>query len=206
MNKRARGRPRGFSQEVVLEKALETFWQHGFEATSLDDLSAATGLNRPSLYAAFGDKESLYLAALNCWTQKMRSGLSAALDPRLPPKEALTAFYRTALSLYLSGPGPARGCMAVCTAPSTVAEHPAIGQALANILEELDLGLQRYLRQAPGLPKGFNVADYARLLASLLHSLAVRARAGQSEGELWSLVEATLSLVFPDPDRECHQP
>ena len=198
MQKRARGRPRGFSREAVLEKALETFWNHGFEATSLDDLSAATGLNRPSLYATFGDKESLYLTALAEWTQKMRAGLKAALDPKVPVVDALRAFYRTALGLYLSG--PARGCMAVCTAPSTVAEHPAIRQALAGILEELDVGLELYLRHAPNLPTHYDAAGNARLLASVLHSLSVRARAGQSEEQLWDLVEVTLSLVVPsDP-------
>lgn len=200
MQKRARGRPRGFAQEEVLEKALQVFWEHGFEATSLDDLSAATGLNRPSLYSTFGDKESLYLTALASWTQRMRAGLSQALNPNVPVVQALRDFYQVALSLYLSG--PARGCMAVCTAPSTVAEHPAIRQALADILKELDQGLEFFLRRAPGLPEGFNIAANARLLASVLHSLAVRARAGACEAELWALVEAALSLIFPGQQSE----
>lgn len=63
-----------------------------------------------------------------------------------------------------------------------------------------------HLRQAPGLPAGFNFAANARLLASLLHSLAVRARAGQSQAQLWELVEVTLALVVPDQRLECHQP
>lgn len=196
MQKRGRGRPREFSPEEVLSRALEVFWESGFEATSLDDLSQATGLNRPSLYAAFGDKESLYLAALRNWTQGMRESLSAALDLRLPVGEALMGFYQTALELYCGGSG--RGCMAVCTAPSTIADHPAIRAALSGILEELDRGLEGYLRHAQGaggLPADLDCALAARLLASVQHSLAVRARSGQSRQELEELARGAVRLV-----------
>ena len=61
---RRRGRPRSFDEGEVLEKARGVFWDLGYAATSLDDIVRATGLNRPSLYAAFGDKHALYMAAL----------------------------------------------------------------------------------------------------------------------------------------------
>src|SRR5262245_66197867 len=62
--RRPRGRPRAYDPEIALQLATESFWRAGYAATSLDDLSAATGMNRPSLYSAFGDKRDLYLAAL----------------------------------------------------------------------------------------------------------------------------------------------
>lgn len=194
-----RGRPREFSPESVLTKALEAFWECGFEATSLDDLSAATGLNRPSLYAAFGDKESIYLAALQNWTQEMRTSLTRALDPRLSVSEALMRFYQTAITLYLSGTG--RGCMAICTAPSTVAEHPRIHQALADILSQLDAGLETYLRHAQSqgaLPPDFDCPRAARVLAAVQHSLAIRARAGESGAELLDLARVTVAMLIPE--------
>src|SRR4249919_2313925 len=72
---RPRGRPRSFDPDAVLEKARGVFWTLGYAATSLDDLAAATGLNRPSLYAAFGDKHALYMRAL----ERTRAGAVAAM-------------------------------------------------------------------------------------------------------------------------------
>lgn len=194
--KKARGRPRGFSEEIVLGKALEAFWEGGFEATSLDDLSAATGLNRPSLYASFGDKEAIYLAALKMWTQSLRASLVQALDPQLPVASALLAFYQTALELYSSGSG--RGCMAVCTAPSAIGEHPAIRQMLADILRELDSGLETYLRHAQArgaLSPHLDPSLTAQMASAILHSLAIRARAGQSREQLLGLAQAASLLL-----------
>src|SRR3954452_12779539 len=64
IEKRTRGRPRAYDPDEALAKAMGAFWDHGYAATSLDDISAATGMNRPSLYAAFGDKQAIYLKAI----------------------------------------------------------------------------------------------------------------------------------------------
>src|SRR5262245_55977315 len=78
--RKRRGRPRAYDPETALQNAIDVFWQTGYSGTSLDDLSAATGMNRPSLYAAFGDKRALYLKALDhYWTlghEAMREALS----------------------------------------------------------------------------------------------------------------------------------
>lgn len=198
--KKGRGRPREFSEEEVLAKALEAFWECGFEATSLDDLSAATGLNRPSLYASFGDKETIYLKALNKWAQNLRAALTQSLNPRLPVEDALLQFYESAIELYSSGPG--RGCLAVCTAPSVVGEHPAVRQVLVNILRELDQGLEAYLRHAQaqgGLSAHLDPKQMARLAAAILHSLAVRARAGETRQDLLSLARVAVALINAPP-------
>jgi AcrR family transcriptional regulator len=79
MVKRPRGRPRGFIAEEVLERVRTVFMEKGFAAASLDDLAAASGLNRPSLYAAFGDKEQLYITTLRFYGQKSLEGLDAIL-------------------------------------------------------------------------------------------------------------------------------
>src|ERR1700683_5871232 len=75
---RRRGRPREYDPEQALAKAAESFWKGGYAGTSLDDLVAATGMNRPSLYAAFGDKRDLYVKTLERYQQQSRA-LSAQL-------------------------------------------------------------------------------------------------------------------------------
>src|ERR1041384_4755004 len=72
-----RGRPRAYEPEVALARALDVFWKEGFAATSLDDLSAATGMNRPSLYGAFGDKRALYIKSYRSYRDEARAAMIA---------------------------------------------------------------------------------------------------------------------------------
>jgi AcrR family transcriptional regulator len=93
-----RGRPRAYDPETALGQAMATFWNAGFAATSLDDLGAAMGMNRPSLYGAFGDKRALYLATIERYRAMARDALHAALDNDRPLREALGRVYQSALS------------------------------------------------------------------------------------------------------------
>ena len=81
-----RGRPRTYDPGEALERATEAFWRQGYSATSLDALSEATRMNRPSLYGAFGDKHALYTTALERYIAEGRSQMEAALDDELPPQ------------------------------------------------------------------------------------------------------------------------
>src|SRR6202044_5662 len=81
---RRRGRPRAFEPETALTQAMDVFWKDGFAATSLDDLSAATGLNRPSLYGAFGDKRALYLQAYRQYRKRANEALAPLFQARAP--------------------------------------------------------------------------------------------------------------------------
>ena len=98
-----RGRPRAYDPKTALARAAETFWKAGYAGTSLDDLVAATGMNRPSLYAAFGDKRELYLKTLEHYRDEYRALARETLadDPTL--RVFLKRFYDTALDLYLAG-------------------------------------------------------------------------------------------------------
>src|ERR1041384_4268878 len=109
-----RGRPRAYDPQVAIARAAEKFWEAGYAGTSLDDLVAATGMNRPSLYAAFGDKRAIYLKTLDYYMEEGQVLARAALagDPSL--REFLARFYGKALDLYF-GDGP-RGCYTVGTA------------------------------------------------------------------------------------------
>src|SRR3954466_6824472 len=98
-----RGRPRAYQPEVALAKALDLFRKDGFAATSLDDLSAATGMNRPSLYGAFGDKRELYIKAYARYRADARTAMAAIFRDQMPIRKRLARIFAVALDIYLSG-------------------------------------------------------------------------------------------------------
>src|SRR6266705_3823841 len=108
-----RGRPRAYQPEVALGKALDLFRKEGFAATSLDDLSAATGMNQPSLYGAFGDKRELYIKSYESYRDRARQRMGEVFSVDLPLKEMLERIYAIALDMYLSGKDGPRGCFTV---------------------------------------------------------------------------------------------
>src|SRR5580700_3038669 len=111
-----RGRPRAYDPDEALARAVDAFWDAGFAATSLDDLSQATGMNRPSLYGAFGDKQALYRRALDLYIARTRAALAEAFGADVPLCSALRRVFDAAISIYLSGENGARGCFIISTA------------------------------------------------------------------------------------------
>ncbi|MEQ1936183.1 MAG: TetR/AcrR family transcriptional regulator, partial [Fimbriimonadaceae bacterium] len=103
------GRPREFDFNDTLERAMQTFWAKGYEATSLDDLCAATGLGRSSLYAAFGDKQSLYLSALERYETAAVERITASISNSKSPLDGIAAFIDRIIDDIVAGPGR-RGC------------------------------------------------------------------------------------------------
>src|SRR6195256_1425478 len=110
-----RGRPRAYQPEIALGKALDLFRKDGFAATSLDDLSAATGMNRPSLYGAFGDKRELYLKSYARYRADARAALLDIFKAELPIRKRLQCIFAVVLDSYLSGDAGPRGCFTVIT-------------------------------------------------------------------------------------------
>jgi AcrR family transcriptional regulator len=98
-----RGRPRAYEPEVALGRALDLFRKSGFAATSLDDLSAATGMNRPSLYGAFGDKRELYIKSYQRYRDDARAATLDIFREEMPLRQRLQRIYAIALDIYLSG-------------------------------------------------------------------------------------------------------
>src|SRR5437868_9158860 len=109
-SERRRGRPPSYNRDVALRAIRDVFWDRGFAAASLDDIAAATGMNRPSLYGAFGDKREMYLAALRMFSVELGHEMQRALEaPTL--REALEAYYVRAIQEYVSGEAGPRGCL-----------------------------------------------------------------------------------------------
>jgi TetR/AcrR family transcriptional regulator, copper-responsive repressor len=185
---RKRGRPRAYDPDAAFAAVTASFWEKGFQGASLDDLAAATGMNRPSLYAAFGDKKAMYLEALRRIRVQVNAGLDGILAAGLKPREALLQFYLRALPVYLSGERGPRGCLTICTASVEAASDADIRAALARMLDDIDAKLAHL----------FPPKDKARapLAAAVLHSLAVRARAGQAPKSLKMMAEAAVETLM----------
>src|SRR5262245_59496405 len=98
MIQKRRGRPREYDHDTALARAIEVFWERGFTATSLDDLGAAMGMNRPSVYAAFGDKHELFVKALEFYRDAGRSALRSILAPERPLRASLRALFSMMLA------------------------------------------------------------------------------------------------------------
>ena len=194
---RPSGRPRAFDAEAVQAAAVEAFWTNGFGGVSLDDITAATGVARPSLAAAFGSKRDLYLLAVEHFVAQLGAGAAATLCGAKPLEAELTAFYDGALALYLSGKAP-RGCLAICTLPAEAARDEAIREALKAAIEDTDAVLRARFAlavKARELKPSADVELLGQMAASLLFSLAVRARAGAGKRELKTLIQGGVALL-----------
>jgi AcrR family transcriptional regulator len=194
---RPRGRPRSFDTEATLAQATLAFWQRGYASTSLDDLSHATGLNRPSLYGAFGDKHALYLQSLRLYTEQSNAAIAAAFADR-SLRDGLLRVYELALQLYCPAGEAARGCLLIGTAATEAPRDEAIRRQLGDSLRGFNAAFEARLQQALDdgeLPTGTDVALRAQLASAVLHSMALRARAGDPRKELAALARAGVEMV-----------
>lgn len=196
-----RGRPRAYDPDAALAAATLAFWRAGYAATSLDALSDATGMNRPSLYGAFGDKRSLYLAALQRYIDDSRAAMDAVLAPPRPLREGLKRVFDLALKLYYPADEAPRGCLLVGTAATESVHDEGIRQLLHDGLRSFDAAFERRFRHAVAsgeLPAGTDAAMHARLASAVLESLALRARAGARRSELAATAAAGIALLCRD--------
>jgi TetR/AcrR family transcriptional regulator, copper-responsive repressor len=193
-----RGRPRQYDPDSALARATAAFWKNGYAATSLDDLAAATGMNRPSLYAAFGDKRDLYLKTLERYQQQSRA-LSLQLLADSPTLRVfLTRFYDGALELYRAGEAEARGCYSISTAPAQAASDPAVRTFLAQSIGGTDAFLANVIGKARDREEIAASADpsaLAQVATATLHTLAVRSRVGVPRRELKALAAAAVDMI-----------
>ena len=195
---RRRGRPRAYEPDVALGKALDLFRKDGFAATSLDDLSAATGMNRPSLYGAFGDKRELFIKSYRRYREDARAAMAGIFRDELPIRQRLARIYAVALDIYLSGDAGPRGCFTVMTAASEAVSDPDIRAMVLEGFAELDKAFAacfRRAREKGELPAGADPATLAQLASATIHTIAIRARARTPRGELEAIVNGAIDLM-----------
>ena len=193
-----RGRPRGYQPEIALGKALDLFRKDGFAATSLDDLSAATGMNRPSLYGAFGDKRELYIKSYARYRADARAAMIDIFSDELPIRRRLERIFAVALDIYLSGDAGPRGCFTVMTAASEAVSDPEIRAMVLEGLSELDKAFTACFRLAKEngeFPQTADPVVLARLASATIHSIAVRARARVPRKELEAIVKGAIDVM-----------
>jgi AcrR family transcriptional regulator len=206
MRQKRRGRPRAFTETAALAAAVDVFSSRGFTGASLDDLSAAMNMSRPSIYNAFGDKEGVYRQALAFFVGRMRAAVQDKVIPEPDLAKALDRFYLTALGVYFADTPP-RGCFLFCTAPVEAITHPEILSDLAALTQEIDTTLEAKFRQAQALgdyAPDVDAKSVARIAQGVLHTLAIRARAGESHGALKRLARTAVKMLcaFGDYPRQ----
>jgi AcrR family transcriptional regulator len=195
---RSRGRPRAYQPEIALGQALDLFRAGGFAATSLDDLSAATGMNRPSLYGAFGDKRELYIKAYQRYRAEARAAMLDIFKDELPIRKRLDRIFAVALNIYLSGEAGPRGCFTVVTAASEAVSDPDIRAMVLEGLSELDKAFAacfRLARENGELPASADPGVLAQLASATIHTIAIRARARVPRKQLEAIVKGAIDLM-----------
>jgi TetR/AcrR family transcriptional regulator, copper-responsive repressor len=193
-----RGRPRAYEPEIALGQALALFRRDGFAGTSLDDLSAATGMNRPSLYGAFGDKRDLYIKSYGRYRADARASMIDIFSGELPIRQRLQRIYDVALDIYVGDEEGPRGCFTVMTAASEAIFDPEIRAMVLEGFFELDKAFANCFRRAKAqgeLPAGADPAVLSQLASATIHTLAIRARAGVPRKELEAIVKGAIDVM-----------
>jgi AcrR family transcriptional regulator len=191
------GRPRTFDVNQALDRALEVFWRKGYEGATLCDLTAAMGINPPSLYAAFGNKEGLFRQALDRYWGLRTAFWDDALAA--PTARAVAETLLRGTAKFLGDPCHPKGCLAVQGALASGGEEDCIrkelekrrGTSQAEIRERF-----KRARREGDLPADADPAVLARFLATVIEGMAVQAASGATRKELERVAETAL-LAFP---------
>lgn len=187
------GRPRAFDTEKALDRALHVFWRKGFEGTSLPDLTKAMGINRPSLYAAFGNKEALFHKAIDRYIEGPACHVREALaEPT--SRRVVERLWNGGVELVTDHRNP-RGCFLVQTALACGDEGDGVRREMTKRRAAMVTALRRRFDEAVAegdLPRSANPADLARYVATVSHGIAVQAAGGASRRELQRVVQLAL--------------
>jgi AcrR family transcriptional regulator len=187
------GRPREFDVEQALERAMELFWRHGYEGTSLADLTAALGITRPSLYAAFDSKQALFLRALDLY--ESRAGYRQAALAAPTAESYARALLEGAANLHGDEKNPP-GCLGVQGALACAPQSDAVRRELIRRrrLGESAIRIRLTRAKADGdLPKGADPADLARYLSVVIYGITIQAAGGATRAELRRVARLALT-------------
>lgn len=193
---RTRGRPRSFDERAALEKAVRVFWTKGYDAVTIDDLVAGMGVVRPSLYAVFGDKATLFMRCLEAYAEHRGAGASKALHARPRVGDGIRDLLSHLVESATTDDSP-RGCLLACVAPAV--DDPKVRDFLARANAQAVALVEQRLRSAVDageLPHDYPVAARARNVFDLWTGMATRARFGASRAQLLKDAEDAAALVL----------
>lgn len=187
------GRPRAFDVDKALDRALQVFWKKGYQGASLPDLTEAMGINRPSLYATFGNKESLFRKAIDRYAEGPAAHLADALQAPTA-RACVEQWFAASLDLVTTGRNP-RGCFMVQGALACGEEGAGAQRELAERRADGEAALRKRFKRAIAegdLPKKSNTADLAKFVMSLTHGMAVQAAGGATRLQLKRVVRIAM--------------
>jgi AcrR family transcriptional regulator len=190
---KTRGRPRAFDRAHALESAMRAFWERGYEATSISYLSSVMGINSPSLYAAFGDKQALFRSAVEHYGANEGSIARRALESSGTARSAVETMLRQSVDRF-SDPAFPPGCMIVLAAINCTETNP-VQAFLAELRGRDEAALRQRLVRAVTtgeLPENTDPGQLAAYYHSVLYGLSVQARDGATRAQLHSIVDLAL--------------
>ena len=190
-----RGRPRSFDRDEALHRAMMLFWEKGFQATSMSELTAAMGINAPSLYAAFGSKDALYREAMALYEEGDGVELGRQIAEAPSARAAIEAYLMRSAALFTRSGKPA-GCMVVLSVIHGAGTSPQTGAALRDARAEAQAIIEARLRRAVEtgeLPATCDPAGIASFYVTVQQGMSIRARDGATLPELEAIAQAAMA-------------
>jgi AcrR family transcriptional regulator len=192
------GRPRGFDPDKALEAALRVFWRKGYEGASMPELTEAMGINRPSLYAAFGNKEALFRLAVDRYVQGEAFHIDEALQAPTA-REAVQRLWSRGIELTTGKQNP-RGCFLVQAALACGDKAECIRRELSKRRADLEVQLRERFARAISegdLPSKSDPAELAKYVATITHGMAIQAASGATREQLHKVANRAI-LAWPE--------
>lgn len=190
-----RGRPRGFDREAALVAAMKVFWQRGYTATSMADLYAAMSINSPSLYAAFGSKDDLYLEAIAHYEHVIAPRIWSPLDNAVSAREAVRQWLKCSAKILTQDDFP-MGCMVTLSNVASEGNERLGAVVIRSRQRGVDILCARLAQsvQASELPAGTNIEALARLYVAIQQGISIQARDGAGFAALDAVADSAMAL------------
>ena len=200
-NKRTPGRPREFDLKIAQSAILDEFWCKGYSATSVDDLSRATGMVKPSLYSAFGNKYAMYLMAVKIYSEMLVSKFTPALNEPDNIRDALEDLFKVSLDIYCGNYKDAqRGGLFTTTTIAESHNHPEIGEVVREQLAMLEKALEKCLKRLCPDWSTDQIKYQSWIIMSSLNHLSTFARLGMERKELDGIVACLINQIAGSND------
>lgn len=188
---RPRGRPRGFDRDVVLDRAMRLFWERGYEATPISELTKTMGITPPTLYNFFGDKKQLFLEVVNRYETGPGSFGLKALTEEPTAERSIRRLLKEALEAF-SNPKNPKGCLVILGATNCTAESSDVFNALADRRRAAEAAVRDRIKAgnaAGEFAGGVDVDVLAGMVVTTLMGIAIKARDGSSRAKLQKIVD-----------------
>ena len=199
--RRPRGRPRCFDCDQALDRAMDVFWEKGYEAASLQELTEAMGINPPSLYAAFGDKEGLFVEAVKRYYSKVQGACPFADEPTA---RGAVEKLLTELATHFTSSNKPRGCLATMAMTTTATTSERVQKILSDEQAKARANLRARIQRGVDegeLPAGTDAGTLANLYGAVIAGMSLQAKTGATRKSLVAMAEAAMR-AWPEAPRQ----